>query len=68
MGDKIAFTGSTTGYVEMKVKEMYNDSGKIKKAAKGEIITVKTTELVRENDKVYLIRKRDLRRDLIIER
>ncbi|MBI2665979.1 U32 family peptidase [Candidatus Woesearchaeota archaeon] len=57
-GDKIAFIGGTTGYVEMKVKDMHNDSGKIQKAQKGEIITIKTTELVRENDKIYLIKDR----------
>ncbi len=58
IGDKLAFTGPTTGYEEIIVKEMYNDSGKINPAGKGEIITLKTGFLVRENDKVYLIKKR----------
>lgn len=58
IGDKLAFTGPTTGYEELIVKEIYNDSGKINRAKKGEIITLKTEFLVRENDKVYLVKKR----------
>ena len=58
LGDKIAFIGPTTGYEEMIVSEIHDDSGKIKKAEKGTMITVKTDFLVRENDKVYLVKER----------
>ena len=58
IGDKIAFIGPTTGYQEMVVKEIHDDSGKINLAAKGTLITIKTDFLVRENDKVYLVKER----------
>ncbi len=58
IGDKLAFTGPTTGYEEIIVNEMYNDLGKINQAQKGEIITLKIGFLVRKNDKVYLVKKR----------
>ena len=58
IGDKLVFTGPTTGYEEFIVSEMYNDSGRINSAQKGAVITIKTGFLVRENDKVYLVKKR----------
>ncbi|MBT6774119.1 U32 family peptidase [Candidatus Woesearchaeota archaeon] len=58
VGDKLTFIGPTTGCKELIVSEMYDDSGKIELAEKGTLITIKTDFLVRENDKVYLIRER----------
>ena len=58
IGDKLAFTGPTTGYHEIVVEEMYNDNGKTAIAKKGEIISIKVGVKVRENDKVYLVKKR----------
>ncbi len=58
VGDKIAFIGPTTGYEELIVEEIHDDSGKVEKAQKGTIITIKTDFLVRENDKVYLVKER----------
>ncbi len=58
VGDKLAFTGPTTGYAEVVAEEIADDSGKINKAVKGAVVTVKTDFLVRENDKVYLVKKR----------
>jgi U32 family peptidase len=56
LGDKLAFMGPTTGYEELIVKEIHDDTGKIKKAKKGILITIKTNFLVRENDKIFLIK------------
>jgi U32 family peptidase len=58
IGDKIAFIGPTTGYEEMVVEEIHDDSGKIDLAEKGALITVKVNSIVRENDKVYLVKER----------
>ncbi len=58
VGDKLAFVGPTTGYVEIEVKEMYADDGKCVQAGKGIIVAVAVSEKVRENDRVYLIKKR----------
>ena len=58
VGDKITFIGPTTGCEEMVVSEMHDHSGKIEKAEKGTLITIKTDFLVRENDKVYLVKER----------
>lgn len=60
VGDKLAFSGPTTGYAEIMVKEIVGDKGKITRAVKGAIVTVKTNFLVRENDKVYLVKKRTI--------
>ncbi len=58
VGDKLAFVGPTTGYVEIEIKEMYTDNGKCNKAEKGVIVAIAVPQKVRENDKVYLIKKR----------
>ncbi|MFH1276518.1 MAG: peptidase U32 family protein [Candidatus Woesearchaeota archaeon] len=62
LGDKLAFIGDTTGYYEQIVEEIHDDSGKIVKAEKGQLVSVKLNSLVRENDKVFLIKERDLNR------
>ena len=58
IGDKLAFIGPTTGYIETIVNEIHTDKGKIKAAKKGAIVSVKVPEKVRENDKVYLVKER----------
>lgn len=58
MGDKLVFTGPTTGYAEVAAEKIVDDKGEIKRAVKGAIVTVKTGFQVRENDKVYLVKKR----------
>ena len=57
-GDVIAFAGPTTGYVEETVLEIKSDDGSCDTAEKGTIVTVKVSEKVRENDAVYLLKKR----------
>ncbi len=54
--DRLSFIGPTTGYVEIIVTEIHNDTGKVEKAEKGELISVKVNSLVREGDKVYLLK------------
>jgi putative protease len=58
LGDKIGISGPTTGYLEIEVKEMRDDQGVCQKAAKGEVISLPVPQQVRENDKVYLLKKR----------
>ena len=59
LGDKLAFEGPTTGYVEVIVEEIHTDAGKVKTASKGNLISVKVPEKVRENDKVFLVKERN---------
>ena len=53
--DKIIFIGPTTGAYEVDVKEMRLDDKQVKRAGKGDIISVKTSHRVRRQDKVYLM-------------
>ncbi|MFA6462173.1 MAG: U32 family peptidase [Candidatus Woesearchaeota archaeon] len=60
LGQTISFTGPTTGYVEMKIEKMYTDKGEAEVVSKGTIVAIKVPEKVRENDKVFLIKKRTI--------
>ena len=57
-GDKLSFTGPTTGYEEITVEEIHTDEGKVKEANKGEVVSIKLEFKARENDKVYLVKER----------
>ena len=59
LGDKLAFIGPTTGYHEEIIYEIHNSRGKTGQVKKGETIAVQLSSKVRENDKVYLIKKRE---------
>lgn len=59
-GDRLAFTGPTTGYYEETVSEIRDDAGRIRKAEKGQIVSIKVSQKVRENDLVYLTKKRHI--------
>ncbi len=61
-GDRLCFIGPTTGYKEIVAEEIHNDHGNIDKAEKGETISVKVGSLVRENDRIYLIRENLIRK------
>ncbi len=61
VGDKLAFSGNKTGYVEETVSEIRDDTGEIETAKKGIIVSVKINEHVREGDKVYLIKNKILK-------
>ena len=53
--DQILVTGETTGLVEMTLKEIFVDDKISKSVKKGDEVTFITPELVRRNDKVYLV-------------
>lgn len=59
VGDKLGFVGDTTGCCEQIISEIHNDAGKIERARKGELVSVKLDNKVRENDQVYLIKNRE---------
>jgi len=54
-GDKIRIKGSTTDF-EQTVGEMQVEHKPIEKAKKGDAIGIKTKEVVRPNDKVFLVK------------
>ena len=56
-GDKIMFQGPTTGVFEYTIKEMQVNERNSKKAVKGDLVCVKSGNLVRRNDRVYLIKQ-----------
>lgn len=53
--DQILIFGETTGIVDLKLKDMIVKEKKSESAKKGDEVTFITPELVRRNDKVYLI-------------
>lgn len=54
IGDKVRFQGSTTNF-EQEITEMQYDHQNIESAGKGEEVGIKTNDVVREGDEVYLI-------------
>ena len=56
-GDSLYIIGSSTGVVEVNPEKILCDDAEIKKAVKGMDITFECADRVRENDKVYLIKK-----------
>jgi U32 family peptidase len=52
-GDKILFTGPTTGAIYYDVEEIRVDLKVTEKALKGELCSIKTPDLLRRSDKVY---------------
>lgn len=55
VGDKILFTGNTTGAYKTTVNGIRLDDKPVEKAKKGDVISVKLDSKVRRNDKVYLL-------------
>lgn len=47
--------GATTGLVKFRATEIWLGTNKISKAIKGKLITIKISEKVRQNDKVYVL-------------
>lgn len=56
--DTMVIIGSMSWLVELPVEEIRKDDQKVESAKQGDIITIKTPERVRENDKVSLIKPR----------
>lgn len=57
-GDRILAIGNKTGAVEEEVVSMQKNKKEAESAAKGEMIAIKTLSLLRENDRIYVLRKR----------
>ncbi len=55
LNDRILIIGETTGLVDTTLKEMIVKEKKSQSAKKGDEVTLVTPELVRRNDKVYLV-------------
>lgn len=55
VGDKIIFIGETTGVIEIEINEMRVNEIENTEAVKGDEVTLPLQQLVRRNDKVYLI-------------
>ncbi|WP_209631695.1 peptidase U32 family protein [Methanococcus voltae] len=56
-GDELIITGETTGCVEQVVNSMQIDGKIVEKALKGQNVGLKIDNLVRENDRVFLLKK-----------
>jgi putative protease len=55
LNDKLLIIGETTGLLEVKLDKMIVEEKSSKSAQKGDEVTFVTSELVRRNDKVYLV-------------
>ena len=55
VGDEILITGETTGAYEDIVKEIRVDLKSVETARKGDLLSIKTQDIVRRNDKVFKI-------------
>jgi len=55
VGDEILITGETTGAYEDTVKDMRVELKSVDRVEKGTLFSMKTTELLRRNDKLYKI-------------
>lgn len=55
VGDEILITGETTGAYEDIVEEIRENLEPVNEVKKGALISIKTKELIRRNDKVYKI-------------
>ena len=55
VGDEILITGKTTGIIQQKVESIYLDENPVVNAKKGDLITIKLSERVRKNDKLFIV-------------
>lgn len=60
LGDDFYIIGPTTGVYEGKAEEIRVDLKPVEKTEKGEYFSMPTSEVVRRNDKLYLVVKKDL--------
>ncbi|MFH1456399.1 MAG: U32 family peptidase [archaeon] len=58
LDDNLMFQGNKTGNVNLKISSMQIEHKEVKKAKKGDLVTIKTKKVIRENDKVFLIRNK----------
>jgi putative protease len=62
VGDTLMFQGPTTGVVEQVVESIEINHRKVETARKGEPIALKTEQVTRKNDQVYVLRDRSAER------
>ncbi|MAH06637.1 collagenase-like protease [Candidatus Pacearchaeota archaeon] len=55
IGDEIIVTGKSTGILKQKIEGMYVDEKPANGAEKGDVVTMKVSERVRENDKLFIL-------------
>ncbi|MBQ0113195.1 MAG: U32 family peptidase [Bacteroidales bacterium] len=60
LGDEFYIIGPTTGVYEGKAEEIRVDLKPVEKTEKGEYFSMPTSEVVRRNDKLYLVVKKEL--------
>ena len=60
IGDTIVVTGRTTGYAETVVSSIYLDEQSVQKAVKGQDITIPFPDKIRKQDKLYLLKNREI--------
>lgn len=58
-GDEVLIIGPTTGVIEMRLEEIRNDEGPVKKVGRGENCAFRVDAVVRRSDKLYLLEKRE---------
>lgn len=58
-GDTVLVTGSTTGALEVVLKEIRLDAGPVQLAKQGDLVSFAVPSRVRTTDSVYLLRKRN---------
>ncbi len=59
IGDEIIITGKTTGIIKQKIESLYLNELPVHEAKKGDLITIKFNERIREKDKLYLVKERE---------
>lgn len=52
-GDEVMITGPTTGYLQLKVEELFVEGKPSDKAVRGDVFTIRTPEKTRHSDKLY---------------
>ncbi|MBK8111268.1 MAG: hypothetical protein IPK46_13485 [Saprospiraceae bacterium] len=53
MGDTVAVTGPTTGYVEATVTEIRKEGQAVETVSRGDHFTISLSEKIRPSDKLY---------------
>jgi len=58
LNDKVYIIGETTGVVELNIENILLDDVRVEEAVKGDRITISCNELVRPNDRVYIVKEK----------
>lgn len=59
-GDKLAIMGKNTGFITTVISEMKKDEAFVEESGKQCMITIPLEEKIRKNDKIYVIKQRNL--------